>query len=207
VRITNHDSARRFADSIPVQATWVSKADEGASSSNIRVLKGRNAVRQHIDLVFRRGIRVRHCGGHATMQRNYVMLQEFIPHDTTSRVNRVGDKFAIFRRFNYPGRNVAQTGSVKPVMALDANVQTLLEFAHTISTAPLESKWIALDILRTADGWRLLETSLGWPWPSPGTCDDAPFFALDGTFGTTRYQWRDMWELMLDEYEAGVFRA
>ena len=73
------------------------------------------------------------------------------------------------------------------------------EFADRIFE-DIGTQWCALDILHRVQDNRyfLLETSLGWPWPSPGDCDKAPFFG-------TKHRWDGMWEVMLDEYEAGAW--
>ena len=210
-RCTNRQTARATIESLPPEMVLVFKADEGASSSNVHVVSGRRAQHDHAHRIFTRGVRVRHCGGFTTLQKNYVMFQRYIPHTVTWRVNLIGSKLAIFRRFNYPDRPVAQTGNVEPVMELTDEIHDLLAYAAKIGEA-IGSKWVALDILRDNTGdkpaWVLLETSLGWPWPSPGDCDSAPFFMLNGgRYSRADYEWRTMWELMLDEYEAGVFGA
>lgn len=182
----------------------VSKADVGASSLNVRILKTRAEQLSHIKHVFGKGVPVNHCSGGPggrnvrSLQRGYVLLQEFIPHEVTWRVNVIGRRFAIFRRFCYPDKPVAQTGNVEPVMKLDAETESLLEYAGKVA-AEIGTRWCALDILRAGDRWLLLETSLAWPWPSPGDCMNAPFF------GETTRTWERMWDLLLDEIEAGVW--
>lgn len=207
-RFTDVDGAMAFLDEIDCPDRLVSKADEGASSVNVRILDTRGAQRQHVREIFGRGIPVDHCFGESsvrTRQTDYVLFQEFIPHTVTWRVNRIGNHFAVFKRYCYPDRNVAQTGNVEPVMSF-AELPNHLVWFMTELTSVLKTKWVALDLLCAPDqggtfGWYLLETSLAWPWPSPGTCDDAPFF------GRTEYRWRDMWDLMFDEYEAGAWSS
>lgn len=186
-------------------AALVSKADVGASSVNVRVLRSRIEQESHIRRVFGAGVEVDHCAGGRggrrarSLQHGYVLLQQFIPHEVTWRVNIIGRSWAIFRRFNYPDRPVAQTGNVEPVRQLDPQTESLLAYCTRL-VAALGTRWCALDILKVDhDEWRLLETSLAWPWPSPGDCMQAPFF------GDTRRRWKEMWELLLDELEAGAF--
>lgn len=175
----------------------VSKADEGASSKNVRVITKLDDQISHIEEVFSKGVTVHHCDSQGTtsIQKDYVILQRFIPHAVTYRVNVIGRGRAIFRRFNHADRPVAQTGNVEPVMALDADMESLLDFADRFA-AEAGTKWCALDILRDGDQWRLLETSLAWPWPSPGKCNEAPIFR-------TGRKWADMWDALFDEVEAG----
>lgn len=202
-RFERRDEALLFLESAP--DTLVSKADVGASSYNVRVLQGRGAQVQHVRECFGRGVPVNHCAGGpggrnvTSMQRGYVLLQQFIPHEITWRVNRIGHlNYAIFKRYNKPGTLTAQTGNVEGVTELDEEIESLLVFACAV-LEDVKSKWVALDILRDGGEWRLLETSLAWPWPSPGNCMEARFF------GPTEYRWAQMWDLMLDEYEAGTW--
>ncbi len=208
-RFERHEKAEEFLRTPGIPPVLVSKADVGASSRNVRILSSRTEQHAHINLVFSRGIEVDHCAGggregrHGTsMQRGYVLLQEFIPHDVTWRVNAIGRGRAIFKRYNYPDKPVAQTGNVEPVMRLDDFTDSLLEFSNEIFSA-IKTNWCALDVLYDAARRRffMLETSLGWPWPSPGECMEAPFF---GDI-TQQRNWAGMWDLMFDEYEAGTW--
>jgi hypothetical protein len=200
-RFENKMQASEFIASY--HGALVSKADVGASSYNVRVLHTQAEQLAHVQQLFTRGISVTHCaGGPGTtdlksIQRGYVLLQEYIPHDTTFRVNRVGRARAIFKRYNAPGTLTAQTGNVDGVKELDDDLKSLLHFADGVFDA-IGSKWCALDILKSPTGWRMIETSLAWPWPSPGNCMEAQFFGSDR-------RWSEMWELLLDEYEAGVW--
>lgn len=190
----------------------VSKADVGASSNNVRILRTRQEQEHHVGQLFGTGLRVTHSAGGGgdrdveSRQHGYALLQEYIPHNCTWRVNKIGRKFAIFKRFNHPKRGTAQTGNVEPVKELTAETSDLLCYADKVCDT-IGTKWVALDVLKQGDAWRLIETSLAWPWPSPGDCDNAPFFyfAHDWWPSEKSYQWRDMWDLMLDEYEAGIW--
>lgn len=186
----------------------VSKANVGASSYNVRILRDRKQAEAHVEEIFGKGIVVDHCAGGPgggkirSKQMGYVLLQEFLEHDTTWRVNKIGRALAAFKRYNHPVKGTAQTGNVEPVMHMDEQVGDLFAFAREVFRA-LDTRWCAIDILwdKRNHRWRLLETSLAWPWPSPGDCDSAPFF------GITRHRWSRMWDLLLDEYEAGVWAS
>lgn len=195
-------SLQRYEDAMMFAAGWgkddwiVSKADEGASSVNVRILKGRAELIEHIENVFTYGVKVNPCaGGELILQNDYVLLQEFIPHQITWRVNVVGKQMAGFKRYCYPDKPVAQTGNTEPIMEMDPTVESLWIFAHKIRQ-DLDTRWCAFDILQTPDGWRLIETSLAWPWPGVGK--QAPFF------GANRH-WGEIWEVMFDEFERGVW--
>lgn len=197
-RFTDRDEALQFCEqSAPYPL--VSKADVGASSVNVRILKDKHEAIAHVASLFAAGIPVNHCAGNAkSVQKGYALLQQFVPHTVTWRVNAVGTKRAAFMRYCYPDKPVAQTGNVEPVMTMTPQVESLLEFSN-LFFAMADTRWCAIDVLQDGDGWRLLETSLAYPWPSPGKCNDAPFF------GTNR-RWAQMFELMLDEIEAGTWQ-
>lgn len=196
-RFEDEGDAVRFAAT--AKYPIVSKADVGASSVNVRVIQNERQMLEHISQIFGRGIVVNHCsGGARSKQHGYVILQEFIPHTVTWRVNAIGNCRAIFKRYCYPDKPVAQTGNVEPVMELDAETESLLEFADSFF-AHANTKWCAIDILKDGDKWRLLETSLAWPWPSPGACNEAPLFRSNGR------RWKQIWECMFDEIEAGAW--
>lgn len=177
----------------------VSKADVGASSVNVRILNTQDEAVSHVKRLFGPGISVHHganCPN--TMQRGYALLQRFIPHKITWRVNAIGDARAAFMRYCYPDKPVAQTGNVDPVKVMTPEVESLFEYADRVF-ADIGSKWCALDILKDGNEWKLLETSLAWPWPSPGDCDNGPIFRSGGR------KWIDMFEVMFDQLEAGAW--
>jgi hypothetical protein len=181
----------------------VSKADVGASSYNVRILHTQAEQLNHVQQLFGRGVHVDHCAGGpggakvTSLQRGYALLQEYIPHSTTVRINTVGRCYATFLRYNAPGTQTAQTGNVDGLTEPHPAGPVAMAIAEAIGT-----KWCAFDFLQAADGeYKLLETSLAWPWPSPGNCMEARFF------GPTEHRWANIWDLMLDEYEAETWTA
>lgn len=197
-RFTEREAALAFLEmaSYPL----VSKADVGASSVNVRILKDADAARRHVAQIFGPGIQVHHGAScPKSLQKDYVLLQRFIPHQVTWRVNAIGDSRAIFKRFCYPNRPVAQTGNVEPVLEMTAECESLLDYSNRFFQCA-QTKWCAIDILRDGAEWKLLETSLAWPWPSPGRCMEAPLF------GSGRV-WAEMFEVMFDQLEVGAWQA
>jgi biotin carboxylase len=198
-RFADQDAALQF---LAAHGGWplVSKADVGASSVNVRILEHRAAAEAHVREIFGPGIAVNHGAERApkTLQRDYVLLQQFIPHQITWRVNVIGNARAIFQRYCYPDRPVAQTGNVEPVMQLSEQHEDLLRYANHVVES-IGSRWCALDILQDTDGqWKLLETSLAWPWPSPGRCNEAPIFG-------SSHPWIRIWDVMFEQVAAGAF--
>jgi hypothetical protein len=179
----------------------VSKADVGASSVNVRILANRAEAEAHLRALFGPGVPVSHGAEKApkTTQRGYALLQRFIPHTVTWRVNAIGRARAVFKRYCYPDRPVAQTGNVEPADERTPGLDSLLAYADQIFEA-IGTRWCALDILQDGDQWTLLETSLAWPWPSPGRCNEGPIFR-------SPYRWIQIWDAMFAEAQAGAFSA
>jgi hypothetical protein len=172
---------------------FISKAKVGASSCNVRLITNMVEARREIELSFV-GDGIPNLS-HYPNQKGYLIWQEYIPHDITYRVNIIGRQFFVFKRYCYPDRPMAQTGNVEPVLVMDDEIASLLEYTKEIA-AEIETKWCAFDILKGPNGWLLLETTLGWPWPSPGNCDECVCW-------NSPHKWADMFKVLFDEIEAG----
>ena len=194
-RFTDRGAAEAFLQT--AEYPIVSKADEGASSVNVRILKDRKSACAHLAEIFGPGIRMQR--NH--VQRDYILLQRCIQHTITYRVNILGGARAIFLRSNYPDRMVAQTGNVVPAMEMTPELESLLDYADRFALVA-RTNWCALDILKDGDQWRLLETSQGWPWPSPGTCNEGTVFRTQKP-----RRWIEMFDVMLDEIERGAWSS
>lgn len=195
---TWYETDRMRALEVAGQASYplVSKANEGSSSVNVRIIGNRQQAIDHINKAFTDGIEV--AASHSrTMQRGYVLLQDFIAHKVTYRVNAIGNARAVFFRYCYPDRPVAQTGNVDPCMRIDDEIESLLEWSDRVFD-DIGSKWCALDVLKDGGEWKLLETSLAWPWPSPGTCNEGPIFR-------SNHRWIGMFDVLMDEIRSGTF--
>jgi hypothetical protein len=182
----------------------ISKADVGASSYNVRILKDRAELERHLREIFGAGVPVEHCDSKGTrsLQRGYAILQEFVPHQVTYRVNAIGRQRAAFYRYCFADRPMAQTGNVEPARVMTDDLASLFAWSDRFF-AHAGTQWCALDALRhPTRGWVLLETSLRWPWPSPGACNQEGRFFLDGR--ETR-RWIEMFQILFDELEAGSF--
>ena len=199
-RFTNEAEAQALLDT--VSFPLVSKADVGASSVNVRILKDKAEAQKHITQLFGKGIKVHHGANcPETMQHGYALLQRFIPHVDTYRVNAIGDARAVFFRHCYPDRPVAQTGNTDAAYVMTDEIESLLEYSDRL-LADIGSKWCALDILKDADGsWKLLETSLAWPWSVDAYSDAAIFRGNKGR------KWAQIFDVLFDELERGAWSS
>jgi glutathione synthase/RimK-type ligase-like ATP-grasp enzyme len=172
----------------------VSKAAVGASSQFVSILDRDEAMSQAIQ-AFGDGIPLQHANW--DRQKGYVLFQKFLPgNDFTWRVNVIGSQVAVFKRYNYSDKPVAETGNTQPVSEMTPEVEAVIRYARHVAN-DIGTKWVALDILTDESGtFYLLETSLGWPWPGVG--EGAKFFP-------SGRPWSEMFALMFDEIEEGVF--
>jgi hypothetical protein len=83
---------------------------------------------------------------------------------------------------------------------MTSELESLLEFSDRFF-AHAKTKWCALDVLKDGNEWKLLETSLAWPWPSPGECNRGTIFRSGGK------KWIEMFDVMFDEVERGAWSA
>ena len=207
---TSRQEAEGYTGPFPV----VSKANEGASSVNVRIIQDMDSYRDHIAQIWGNGIRVSRCADKTfTTQRGYIYLQRFIPHEITYRVNIVGNHVAIFERHNYPDRPVSQTGNTDNVMDLTPMHESLLDYAWGVADT-IGSRFVALDILDDSAvsgdeenpeqevwNWTLIETSLAWPWSATDRSNTPLWLRSGGQHGT----WGDLWAVMLDDWCDGAF--
>lgn len=193
---TWYSDAVAYLEGLPRDAfPIVSKSSVGSASSNVRLLNGRFQAREELDQVFARGgLPIRQGPGPSALQKDYVIWQEFVPHEFTWRVTVVGSKFHVYKRFNFDDRPMAAPSKVKPTepAAMSPEVESLLvwsaQFFHEAST-----KWCAIDVLKSCGRWKLLETSLAW-----ARGNDA---AGNARFYGTKRSLNTQFELLLDEIE------
>ena len=193
------EKAMDFLDEAPFPL--VSKASVGASSVNVRILNTKAEAEKHIAKLFGDGIFVHHGANcPQTKQKGYALLQQFIPHTITYRVNVIGNVRAVFFRRNYPDKPVAQTGNTIAAYEMTAELESLLEYADRLA-AHIGTKWCALDILKDGNDWKFLESSLAWPWAADSYADATMFRSHKGR------KWSQMFEVMFDEVERGTWHA
>ena len=209
VRSTSEEEA---LDALPqffeVSAGVVSKADVGASSRNVLVFTKLADAQKHVRQIFREGWSVNHCTGgnkHLSLQKDHVLLQEFVPkNEFTWRVNRIGDYYCIFQRYNYPDKPVAMTGNTKPLEQMTELGLQAIEFSLAV-TEDIGTKWVALDLVYGNGDFHLLETSLAWPWPGAAGCQHSPFWTADGE--RSPYAFPDMFDIPFIQIEEGTWAS
>jgi hypothetical protein len=190
------DNAQRLAsfavDSLGLP--FVSKSSEGSASHNVRLIRtGEEAVRELAAAFGPHGIQARY-----SVQHGYVIWQKFLPgNDYDYRVVAVGRQRLILRRHNRDDVPFASgSGRCQPVTTLDAETSDVLEAANEFF-AGAQTKWCGIDLVRDLDtrAWKVLETTLGWKQPAYAGC----------AFIGTSFMGADIWRVLCDEIDAGVF--
>lgn len=173
---------------------FMSKASEGASSHNVRLVKSREQAEREVQAAFSGSGLKAHFG---QRQRGYLLWQEFCAgNDYDYRVIAIGRQRMMLRRYNRADRPMASgSGKLEPVTALDAETREVLAAANAFFEAE-GFTWCGIDMVRDAAGrWVVLETTVGWT--ARGYVDCA--------FVGTERTGADVWGVLIDEIAAGSF--
>jgi glutathione synthase/RimK-type ligase-like ATP-grasp enzyme len=171
---------------------FISKSSGGASSQNVRLIATADAARLEIERVFGAGLPI----AKAQVQRGYLLWQRFLagnPHDY--RVVAIGRQRFMFRRHNRPHVPFASgSGRIEAVDNPAGEAAEALAAANDFFAAE-SFAWCGIDLVRDDRGrWRVLETTVAWMLKN---------YVHARFIGTDR-RVADIWDVLLDEIEAGV---
>jgi glutathione synthase/RimK-type ligase-like ATP-grasp enzyme len=188
--VHNRDDAERALADLGLPL--ISKASEGSSSNNIRLVTTRDQARNEIEQAFGPGIACRY----GRRQTGYLYWQAFCPDNPYDyRVHIVGAERAIARRWNRDDVPFASGADrIDNLDSLDNEAWDVLRAAEEFVTEE-NINFAALDYVRDGRGdWRLLETSSAWSATKP-------------SFQSRRFvsgrPCADLWQVMIEEWEAG----
>jgi glutathione synthase/RimK-type ligase-like ATP-grasp enzyme len=178
---------------------FISKAKEASASKNVRLIYNMVEARVEFESVFKgAGISIAVGKGRTGSQKGYVIWQRFCEkNDCDYRVCITGRKLMMLKRFNRPGTSFASgSGKNEPVNEPTEFEQGALDTARKFFDE-MKLKWNGIDLVFDHyDGkWKVLETTLGWSLPAYANCV---------YFGTKR-KGSEMFEMLLDELQEGVF--
>lgn len=183
----------------------VSKAAYGSSSSDVRLLTTRDEALSEAVLALTTGLQRTKRG----QQKGYVLWQRYLPDNHyVYRVAAIGRYRWMLQVFNREDAPFASgSGKYKPVTAFDSHALNALRFADKFFT-DTGMRWGAVDLAYDTllGEWRVLETTLAWNMRAPTANAACP--VVEGRYGEPHakgYFGRDMWQLLLDEIEEGVF--
>ena len=130
----------------------ISKAYDGASGDNIRLIKDRGKLIQHVDKAFSEAGIKTHFDG--KVQKNYVFLQEYIPCDKDMKIIVIGDEVALsyWRQGTRWKHNITNGGKI----CLDPIPEEAKKMAIQI-TKDLNYNWCGLDFIQQNNNIYLIE--------------------------------------------------
>lgn len=172
----------------------VSKSSVGSASLNVRLLTSKDEARAELHKIFHGGLPIRQGPGPDALQKDYVLWQEFVPHEFTYRVTVVGSKYHVYKRFNFDDRPMAAPSKVKPTepAPLSPEIESLLDWSNQFFGSA-GTKWCAIDVLKSCGHWALLETSLAWARGND-PAGNALFYGTKRSLNT-------QFDLLIDELE------
>lgn len=196
----------------------ISKASFGSASANVRLIQTRqDALRDLMQAFHSEGIPARRGG--AARQQGHVIWQQFLPgNDYDYRACINGQYVCLLRRYNRNDRPMASgSGNHEPVTELNGETTAVLEKSFEFFRRN-GIKWGGIDLVfdgnagiglsetrverlrEEADLWKILETTLGWSQSAYKHCR---YFGAN--FTPTKYEGHQIFDLLLDQLEWGVW--
>ena len=144
----------------------ISKSNEGAASSNIRLLETRKDALDEATTVFSEFGLPRHDNRNlGLVQKDYVLWQDFLPgNDNDWRIVLINQKFAwILKRYNRKDLPFASgSGNVKPIKEMNSEIIEILNYSLSFAER-FRLNFTGIDLIRDAKGGlKVLETTTGW---------------------------------------------
>jgi hypothetical protein len=197
-------ASRRFLDTHP-SLPFMSKALDGASSHNVRLVDTYDAARLEIKQAFSDlGIKCRY----GSQQRGYLLWQDFVADNSGDlRIVAVGRKRLLLRRSGRLDRSLApRTSSLQPIRDLD-DPEILAALSEANRFLEAESfKWCGVDLVKDHQSgrWLILEVTVSWTLSGYSEC---AFIDCSGAPEIMPAMGTDIWGILLDEMEAGAFNT
>jgi glutathione synthase/RimK-type ligase-like ATP-grasp enzyme len=206
--ITSECEARTILQSLSYP--FVSKASQGAGSSNVRMIEDEKHAENEIRSAFSSSGITCHYN---LRQKGYLLWQEFVPgNEFDWRVAVLGRSrrcVKAVKRLNKPG-TVFASGShkIEEVMALTPEATAVMDYALRFAEA-FDLTHTALDIVRDKSGrLLLLENTTIWGRPQPGRIyrSQSLYFAhTDKGWEPTQYTMGTHFELLAEMIMEGCF--
>jgi hypothetical protein len=177
---------------------FLSKSRTGSASRNVRMIYNADEARQEIDAAFGTGLSAPHKMGELT-QRGYLIWQKFLPDNKYDyRVVATGGQIMVLQRWNRKDVPFASGSGINNPADWSPEVEEVVKFSRSFLD---EEKilWTGLDLVcdKEAESWRILETTLGWSAAAYANCQ----------YYGTPYFGKDIWKVLCNEIEKGVFNV
>jgi len=191
--ITNFEEAIKIIDII--EFPFISKASEGAGSSNVRFIENRKQALEEDNKVFKEdGIT---CWL-KNKQKGYLLWQKFIPGNSNDwRVILLAKKYAmILKRYNRPDIPFASgSGNMECIQEISSiEHQSALEYTRAFAEK-FDFVFLGVDILFDKKNKPIiLETTTGWGFDAYSNCRIFEF--TKSGWVPTQYKGRTMFDLV-----------
>ena len=195
---TDIDDARKFLQS--TKYPFISKAIEGAHSSNVRLVRDKQQAMNELEDIFSHEGRARHDKHNPGLtQQGYVLWQKFLPDNPNDwRIIMLAGKHAmIIHRQNQPDLPFASgSGLRKPENELTEQILNMLNWAKSIVEEHNLIVFAGDAILDEDGGFILVETSTTWPTIMHE--ENIVFTYKDGAWQKSEYDGKMIFDLKAD---------
>lgn len=195
---TDIDEARDFLK--VTKYPFISKAIEGAHSSNVRLIRNKQQAINELEDIFSDEGRARHDKHNPGLtQQGYVLWQKFMPDNPNDwRIIMLAGKYAmIIHRQNQPDLPFASgSGLRKPENELNEQILNMLDWAKAITEEHNLIVFAGDAILDEEGGFILVETSTTWPTIMHE--ENIVFTYKDGSWQESDYDGKMIFDLKAD---------
>jgi biotin carboxylase len=194
--INDRITAESVIDKMPFP--FISKSRTGSASRNIRIIRSSHEARVEVEAAFGDGISAPHKMGEIN-QRGYLIWQEFLQGNQYDyRIVATGKQIMVLQRWNRKDTPFASGSGINNPAEWSAEVQEVIEVSKKF-LAEEKILWAGLDLVQNKDTkeWKILEITLGW---------SAAAYAKCQYYGTP-YFGKDIWKVLCNEIEKGVFNV
>ena len=179
---------------------FISKAIEGAHSSNVRLVRNEKQARDELQAIFSNEGRSRHDKHQAGLtQQGYVLWQKFMPNNPNDwRVILLGGCYAIvIHRQNQPDLPFASGSGLRtPENELTPRIISMLNWSRDFAVN-MKTSVLAADVILDEDqDFVLVETSTTWPTIMHE--ENVIFKYKDGEWSVSDYRGTDIFDLKAD---------
>lgn len=195
---TNRKEAEKFLET--TKYPFISKAIEGAHSSNVRLVQNKKQANEELSAIFSSDGRSRHDKHQAGLtQQGYVLWQKFMPNNPNDwRVILLGGIYAmVIHRQNQPDLPFASGSGLRtPENELTPQILGMLNWARDFVNN-MKISVLAGDVILDEEGdYILVETSTTWPTIMHE--GNVVFEFKDGDWGISDYKGTEIFDLKAD---------
>lgn len=175
----------------------ISKSNEGAASSNIRLLESPEDAIVEARIVFSDSGLPRYDSRNlGLVQKDYVLWQDFLPgNENDWRIVLINMRYAwVLKRYNRTDLPFASgSGIVEPIKETNSEINEILNYSLSFAKR-FSLNFTGIDLVRNGNGeLKVLETTTGW---GKKAFESTVFeFSDDGVWRKTIFRGKDQWHI------------